>query len=154
MKLPGGDQLAGLFRDLLGRKVQVKTATQRLAPEGCHVFTYVGPGGETLVLGLANLACAAYAGAALAMIPKGVAEESIRKKKLDDNLRDNFYEVVNVMSGAINAGKDLAVRLQSLTPASSLTGGEAQKLAAARTRTDFEIDISDYGIGRFSLLVG
>lgn len=133
--------------------MQVKTATQRLAPEGCHVFTYVGPEGETLLLGLANLACAAYAGAALAMIPKGVAEESIRRKKLDDNLRDNFYEVVNVMSGAINAGSDVAVRLQSLTPATQLAGGEARMLAAARTRADFDIEISEYGTGRLSLLV-
>ena len=80
LALPESKDLAPLLSGLLGRDAAVVESD--LVDPGLHVAwvrAFVDNDGEALVLAGGDLAFAMYAGAALAMIPPGRAEDAIAK---------------------------------------------------------------------------
>src|SRR5262245_12253166 len=101
--IPIQEAVRDFFADLLGRGV---AATKRTAlPDGdvLIVGRYLDDDGDVAALLVSDLEFAAISGAALAMIPKVVADEAITHGELTDALLDNFREVVNVFSSLLNA---------------------------------------------------
>jgi hypothetical protein len=149
-KIASAQEFAKALSMLLRRDVKAKPASPlppaRLKIGGIYKY------GDGRVLGsvTVDLNFAARSGAALSMIPADVAAEQIRAGELDEVLRENFAEVLNVLSRAFVAEGDGRVALQtSVFPPQPMP----EPGSAAQARASFDVDISGYGSGSVSLHV-
>src|SRR4029079_14067636 len=101
------------------------------------------------VVGL-ELSLAAFAGAALGLIPAGGAEDCVTDKVLSPVLAENVTELCNVLSGLLNRSSSSHHRLHRLyLPGEELPGDASAHLLAFGQRLDLNVNIARYGAGRF-----
>ncbi|MCC6213446.1 MAG: hypothetical protein IT376_01140 [Polyangiaceae bacterium] len=153
MALPQADAVSRLLRDLFGKPVQVKPTAPLAGPTIALLAVYADAQDTTAAVVASDLAFAAFGGAALAMIPRSVAEECVKRKRLDDNLRENFYEVVNIMAATLNSNDARHHRLVSLVEPAQAPSDARAVLQKPAKRVDFEVSVPDFGVGRLSMLV-
>jgi hypothetical protein len=146
LQLPNATQVGAQLTRLLRRKVEAVAGSP---PKGTLQFAgaYRGSDGALLGVCLADIGFAGRAAAAFALIPAEAAEEAVRSRTLDDNLRETFGEVLNVASRLFLArdGARVTLREMHLPPQScapELLQGEA---------TALRIDIDGYGQGWLAL---
>lgn len=118
-RMPIPEDVRDFFGDLLGRSVSVAkrpvTDLSQLDPDEKWVTgLYVSQKDALIGACVADLQLAANAGAALAMISPQVAKEAVAAGELGENLRDNFYEVVNILSALLNGPSVPHLRLTEL----------------------------------------
>lgn len=151
--IPDPKQLADMLTSLLGSPITVKKGSQPLrAGPGILYSTFVTGGEETGAVMMTDLDFNCRSGAALALIPLGVAEEGIRAKCPSLELAENHREVMNVASTVL-ATPTVRARLVavSATPAELAEPARAILAKPAR-RGDFEVDLGRYGKGKLSVL--
>ena len=103
---------------------------------------------------LADLPLVSHAGAALSLIPADAARDAIKARELDEIMRDNFAELMNMCSGLFNLARTHRVRLSATSFAPAALASELAALAAKPTkRLDLEVDVEGYGKGRMILLL-
>lgn len=95
---------------------------------------------------IADLQLAANAGAALAMISEQVAKEAVVSGELGENLRDNFYEIVNIVSALLNGPSVPHLRLTDMVDGIPDEVVELSKRAAGNKRYDVTIVGYDGGV--------
>jgi hypothetical protein len=102
--LPSCEAIEDLLTALLGKKVEVTEGRVGSLGILTHkaVATYVTDEGSMTALCLCDLELASRAGAALSLLPEGVALESVRRIKMEENLLENFSEVMNVAASVLN----------------------------------------------------
>jgi hypothetical protein len=137
---------------LIGRPVTAKDGKVTDLTKG--VFgVFATDAGEPVILVVSDVAFAAYAGAALALVPKQVAEESIRAQALADSLAENFHEVINVLGGLFNTAGVVHVILREVCVGRDQLPADAAPLVTdPGKRQDFELTVNDYGSGQFSVM--
>jgi hypothetical protein len=150
-RMPSAAQLGEFLTDLLGREITCQLVTDELAADatGLMCGTLVDESGQVGGACLAEVGTAAHAGAALAMIPRAVADDAAASGELNDNLRDNFAEVVNIMTGLVNTPIHDHLRMSGIEAGVPDTVGDLLLMAAGRAT--YRLDIADYGSGRLSL---
>lgn len=155
-ELPALKDVAQTLTALMGRHVTVSVSKTPYRPgptERVLVATYRGLDGTLGAVCIADLGFAAYAGAALAMFTLPRAQESLRAGKLDEQLEENFHEVMNVISTILTRG-DARERLDTVVPGLARAPGEAAALIGKhRARLDLEVEIRGYEKGRLTFLV-
>jgi hypothetical protein len=151
--LPDPHMIRDLFAGLLGKDVTVKIGTPGAAAGGT-VAVYATDEGTVAGLAVCDLALASNAGAALSLIPAGMAAESVRAGILADNLAENWREVLNVANQLFSSSGGHRVRLTDIGPADDPPPAAAKLLGSPRERLDVELQIAGYGSGKLSLLVG
>jgi hypothetical protein len=112
--------------------------------------------GQDKVVGalLADLPLACYAGAAFSLIPADAARDSVKARELDEFMRENFAEVLNICSSFFNMERTHRVRLSATHYPPNAPGGDMAALAAKPAkRMDVDVEIDGYGKGRMSLLL-
>ncbi len=148
--LPKPDDVPKVLGTLLNKPV---TAAQGQAVSSPSVAaTYIDQQGGVGAVCLVDASFAAYAGAALTMIPSDVAASEIKTGQLSSEILENLQEVFNVMVAFFNQGKVPHIRFADMhaTPADfpaeveTLRNGDAQ-------HTDIEITIGGYGAGTMTL---
>lgn len=152
--LPDLQSIKNVLTDLIGKDVQIKEGPQtRLPPTAPFVLAlYKSPATKTAVAALCDLPFATYGGAALSMIPKGAAEESLRSGKLSDMLAENFHEILNVLTTTLNhSGAERYALSQVILPPEKLAAPITKGLATSRERRNAEISIEKYGSGQLIL---
>jgi hypothetical protein len=154
LTLPGLMPVRSMLEDLLNREVTVTPAAPAKAADlpKMAVALYVdGAGRLAAVLGM-DLALAAYAGAALGLLPAGAAEDSIECKQLSPMLRENVQELYNILTGLLNkeGGPHLTL-YRVVAPGEDLPTDAAAQLLALGNRLDVTVEISRYGGGLFAL---
>jgi len=143
-----------MLEDLLGREVTVSAAdpvTIKDVPRTVVALYVDGANRLAAVLGL-ELSLAAYAGAALGLLPAGGAQDSIDEKKLSPMLAENVGELCNVLTGLLN--KDGGARLklhQVLLPGDQVPADAQAYLLALGRRLDLRVEVARYGAGRLSV---
>src|SRR4051794_37176693 len=153
--LPDRKVIKDLFEGLLGRDVAVAdgTAVDIGIPKPV-VASYVDDAHRLRSLAVFDIALAARAGAAIALVPKGAADDAVADMLLPENLFDNASEICNVLASAMGDAMGVHQRLSATyapsdpVPVALLT--TAGQLAA---REDLELDITGYGTGRLSLIM-
>ncbi|PZM95710.1 MAG: hypothetical protein DIU79_06790 [Actinobacteria bacterium] len=153
--LPSAHAVRNMFEDLLGREVTVSDAAPVLLEDlpKTVVALYVDESTRlTAVMGL-DLPLAAYAGAALGLLPVGGAEDCIEEGQLSPVLAENVTELCNVLTGLLNReeGNPRSKLHQVVVPGESVPQDAAAYLLALGRRIDLRVDVSRYGAGRFSL---
>lgn len=143
-----------MLEDLLGREVTVSPANPVTASDvpGTVIALYVDISSRlAAVLGL-ELSLAAYAGAALGLLPPGGAADSIGEKKLTPMLAENVGELCNILTGLLN--KDGGTRLklhQIVLPGEAVPADAQAYLLALGRRVDLRVEVARYGAGRLTV---
>lgn len=142
--------------DLLGKSVAVKRLTTPLLPGPrvpVAIGTYrIGADEKPTILWVCELSLAASLAAALSLMPSGIAQEQARKGQLDENLRENLHEVMNVGASMLSGhGTRFALGAVHLPPAPA-PADIAPLLARPPARLDLEIAIPGYEPGKMALL--
>lgn len=149
-KIATAQEFSKALSVLLRREVKVKASTPPPAARLKIGGTYRYGDGRVLGSVAVDLPFAARSGAALSMIPPDVAAEQIRAGELDEVLRENFAEVLNVLSRAFVAEGDGRVALQAaIFPPQAMP----ETKAAPGSSASFDVDIAGYGGGSVSLRV-
>ena len=151
-RMPTGSQLGDCLTDLLGRQVTATLQTAELGtgdPSGLTCGVLIDEEGHVGGACIADAAAAAYAGAALAMIAKPVADEAIAAGALTTTLTDNFSEVVNILTGIVNTPIHNHLRIGGVE--AGIPDSVRDLLIKAAGRTTFAIEVAEYGAGRIAL---
>lgn len=152
-ELPPAKDVRDLLEGLLGKDTDFADGT-RITRPGALVGTYVD---DTLVLRAVvafDLPLAAYAGAAIGLVPAGGAQDAVDGEDLFPMLRDNACEVLNVMASLFNVGDAPHLRLYTThAPAEPLPGDVAGHLGALGGRVDWTVSIKGYGKGQLSIVL-
>ncbi|MBI3206319.1 MAG: hypothetical protein HYZ29_32585 [Myxococcales bacterium] len=152
MPLPNADAVARNLRDLLAKQVTAKPSPALAVATAAYVAVYADDAGAPQVVAAVDLPFSAHVGAALAMIPAAVALENVQRKRLEDSLRENFEEIVNILAGVVNVATGKHVKLVAVV-APSAASPEAQAIMKKpAARVDFTVDVPGYGAGKLALL--
>lgn len=155
--IPKPEVIVNLLNDLLGLAVTVKSGPPLDTSPSASLLigAFAAPDKTVRLLCLSDYNLAAQAGAALSMIPAGVAKDSAKSGVLPDNIFDNFREVLNVMNGALNRARTVRLALHNVFLSAKDAPQEVAAIMAKPTaRLDLEIAIAGYGSGRLALLSG
>lgn len=153
--VPIQEDVRDLLGDLLGRGVATdKVSALALEDAPALVAEFVTDDDATACVCLLDEAFAVRVGAALVMVPSGVAEEDLRKGELPDHHVESVREVVNVFGRLLNGASTPHVRLLDVHRwPTELPSGVDALLAEPAYRRDFVVMVEGYGEGRFSVLV-
>ena len=154
LAVPASLAVRNMLGDTLGRDVTVNVGnplTQKDLPTAT-VAIYVDSYSKVVaVLGM-DLKLAAFAGAALGLLPVGGAEDAIDDKELYPNLAENVGELCNILTGLLNREGAPHVKLDRVVyPGESIPNDAQAHLLALGRRIDLTVDIQRYGSGTFSL---
>lgn len=154
LTLPGLLPVRNLLEDLLGREVTVTPADPVVAKDlpSMVVALYVDGNDRLVAVMGMSLPLAAYAGAALGLLPPGGAEDSIEDKQLSPMLAENVQELCNILTGLLNREGAPHIKLYKVVlPGESLPTDASAHLLAYGRRLDVKTEIARYGSGVLSL---
>jgi hypothetical protein len=149
--LPPAELVGRLIAGLVGRSVTVdKVPPPNLdLTQPMTVAAYIRDTGMLSVVAVSDLALTAQLGAALAMMPAGVANEAIEKGALPDDLVENHREIVNVAARLFNRANLPHVKLRDVDVTPTTLPGDVSSLLNRYTeRLAMEIETEGYGTGR------
>lgn len=150
-RMPIPEDVRDFLGDLLGKSVSVTKAAVRdlgeidLDAERWFTGLYVSDKNALIGACVADLRLAANTGAALAMIAEQVAKEAVTSGELPDNLRENFYEVANIVSALLNGPSVPHLRLTELVDGIPEDVVALSRRASGNKRYDVTIDGYDGG---------
>ncbi len=152
--LPNLNDFAKLVGMLVGNQPRVAKGTPLTAAKGNSVATYIDATKNIVYAALVDTPFVVSSGAALALIPPGVATDCIKSGKPTDAMAENAYEVLNVSASLFNEipGTSLHVKLDKLQPAAGAPAELTAKLARPLARVDIAITIPGYPESKVSLL--
>jgi hypothetical protein len=153
--LPEPEDVRNVLHGLLGRDISVSREAAESIPLDAKYVVGLYEREDAKIGGLvvADIDVAAYAGAALSLLPVGVAKESIADGAIEDALLENFQEVLNVGVQWFTAKGNPRVRLAEVfPPGAKLSDDVRLVMAAPNDRLDVEADVAGYGKGRIRLL--
>ncbi|MET0793409.1 MAG: hypothetical protein ABW061_17945 [Polyangiaceae bacterium] len=153
LTVPSVQGVSNFLAGLIGRATPAKKIKVDWAREKSWLsfseFRY--PEGELAALFVADLPFCCWSGAALALLPPGLAQDAIKAGKLDQTLQENFAEVANVLTAAFREFGERVI-LGQIHYAKSLAP-ETRPLLGAPRRLDLEVTVTGYGAGRCGLLL-
>lgn len=151
---PKGLELAQLLTDLLGKSVKVKelSGPQSRALVG-PVTVFDDPEGKAAAVSVADFEFAAYLGAALTMLPPGVAEQAVRGKKIAESIEENFGEVMNVLSSKLTKSPNRVIIRLPFKASTPLPDDAKPIKAKPAKRADYDVEVQGYGTGKVSFFL-
>jgi hypothetical protein len=152
--LPGRAAIRSLVQDLVGRDVELRDADPVPTRASNVLAVYVSDQLAMTAVAVVDLAGAARVGGALGLLPKGGVDDAIDEGDLSGMLRDNCYEVFNVLSAMFNVPNAPRVRLYEMYgPSTSLPSDVAALAQAMGNRLDVVLSIAGYGDAHLSVVV-
>jgi len=154
--LPNPKEIRDLLTDLLGREVTLSPSAP-LAPTPrtpCTIGVYVDDALQVTAVVSFDLALSAHAGAAIGLVPVAGAEAAIEEGTLNDTLRENVYEVLNIGASLFNPEGATHLRLYDVHHAGAPVPGDVLvKAVTLGRREDLAVQVAGYGSGRLSYVL-
>jgi hypothetical protein len=152
--LPSRHALRSLLEGLTGRDIEIRDGDP-VPPKPTNVVAvFVTDKIATSAVCVVNLEGAARLGGALGMLPKGGVDDAIETRDLYSPIRENCYEVLNVLSAVFNVPDAPHVKLyQMYGPEEHLPSDVASFAATVGSRMDLAFTVAGYGDGLLSLVV-
>jgi len=154
--LPNPKEIRDLLTDLLGREVTLSPSAP-LAPTPrtpCTIGVYVDDGLQVTAVVSFDLPLSAHAGAAIGLVPVAGAEAAIEEGTLNDTLRENVYEVLNIGASLFNPEGATHLRLYDVHHAGAPVPGDVLvKAVTLGRREDLAVQVAGYGSGRLSYVL-
>lgn len=155
--LPTRQSVRETFEMLMGRPVQVgdgDRVTLDLTTGAISVGEILDDQNRLVAVVAADLPLTVHAGACLGVLPAGGAEDMVADKELTAPIRENFYEVLNVLSSTFNVEGAAHVRLGEVhTDPAVMSPLALITLKSLSRRDDLRIDIGGYGAGNLSIVL-
>lgn len=151
--VPHAKQIRDLFLGVTGKDVEVGPVNPVIpGRDPATVAVYVTDKLATGAAVACDLPLAAYAGAALGLVPLPQAEEAIALGVLPEDLAANFYEVVNIMASVFNENPAAPhLKLYKVhAVGEKLPSDVASSLGYVVRRLDLKVEVEGYGSGRLS----
>lgn len=136
--LPSASNVEQLLAMIFGDGTSVSAAT---GMEYSHHATFINADDDLVALCECDLPFVAYAGAALSMIPPGVAEDMIDEGEAGDNIVANFHEVMNICSQLLMSDETAHLKLDKTN------AGNSSDFSAADS-VEYEVEMPRYGSGK------
>jgi len=152
-RLPIPEDLGSFLTDLLGQPASVTKSKEINFSNGEHNFVtgrYVDDKNRLRCACVADVPLAATAAAALALIPRATADSAITLGALDENLLENYHEVVNILSKFLNGPTVPHVRLAELVE--GVPDDLGALLTGTTRRRDYDVTVVGYPGGHLTLL--
>jgi hypothetical protein len=154
--LPNPKEIRDLLTDLLGREVTLSPSAP-LAPTPrtpCTIGVYVDDALQVTAVVSFDLPLSAHAGAAIGLVPVAGAEAAIEEGTLNDTLRENVYEVLNIGASLFNPEGATHLRLYDVHHAGAPVPGDVLvKALTLGRREDLAVQVAGYGSGRLSYVL-
>jgi hypothetical protein len=151
--LPDGPkivQMLGLLFDGLDVKPGGKFDQ---APAGGAWFgVFVADSGEPVALCGADANLAATLGAALSLLPVGIAKEAAKARELTDVMVGNMREIMNICTRLVMDASSPHLKLEQIYPVNSLPSSATGLLSAPKSRREFQVQLPKYGGGVLTFL--
>lgn len=151
--VPHPKQIRDLFLGVTGKEVEVGPVDPVVpGRDPAVVAVYVTDRLGTGAAVACDLPLAAYAGAALGLVPLPRAEEAIAAGTLPEDLAENFAEVVNILASVFHADPEAPhLTLHAVHGVGDrLPTDVASFLGYVVRRLDLRVDVQGYGAGRLS----
>lgn len=137
---------------LFGKDVNLKDASPLENTKEVIYGTYINGEGATVGLAVMDIPCACYTAAALSMMPADIADENIKSGEIEESLRDNLYEVLNIGVGFFSDGTTPDMRLKDMIVGVDDVPDDVKKIIDdSYTDLHIEVDIPGYGSGSSSM---
>lgn len=157
LEAPAAKDVKDMLTGLVGKAVNVSPGPPVTPTPGgpVAVAVYVDPGMAINALCVMDLGASAYIGGALALLPPGGCQDAVEEdKELSSMQVEALHEVVNVLSALLNTPGAPHSKLHKLyAPGEDLPGDIAGMLANFN-RIDLVIEVSGYGKGGISFVLG
>lgn len=152
--LPNDRETLGVLSMLYGDDIKVAKDEDSLAVENSKLYgLYVDGEGKPVAVCLCDTSFAAYAGAALSMLPPGGAEDAAESGEISATMKENVYEVMNICSRLLMSDSTPHLKLENMyVDLEELSDDAVEMIKTAPSSTHFGVDIPNYGKGRFSLV--
>jgi hypothetical protein len=152
--LPSRHSVRNLIEDLVGRDIELADGLPPQSKSTNVVAVYVTDRLAVSAIAVIDLEGAARLGGALAMVPRGAVDDAIAERELTPALKDNCYEVMNVLSAVFNVRGAPHVRLYEMYgPGTNIPADVAALAGTTGSRMDVKLNISGYGSGLLSIIV-
>ena len=135
---------------LFGDDVKIEKGTT-LAPAKSYIGTFVDDDGKLVGGCVADINFAAYAGAAMSMLPKGAADDAIKSKAVTEVMTGNLGEVFNILSRVVMDESSDHLRYQAVLGPEADT--QVSDTIKALTENAFAVNIPKYGKGQLSIFI-
>jgi hypothetical protein len=155
VRVPAPKHIKDLFEGLLGRDVSLGDGVPVPLDARPRPTTavYVNDNHALSAVALMDFPLTAYSGAALALLPKGGAEDAIDEKDLPPILLENAAELLNVLAAPIGDASGVHQRLHQTFGPDQLPPSDVSAWSARLgSRLDVELDIKGYGKGTLSVV--
>lgn len=152
--LPNDKETLGVLSMLYGDDIKVCKDDESLAVENSKLYgLYVDSEEKPVAVCLCDTNFAAYAGAALSMLPPGGAEDAAESGDISATMKENVYEVMNICSRLLMSDKTPHLKLVNMySDLGELSDDAVAMMKNAQAGSHFDIDIPNYGKGRLSLV--
>ncbi|WP_232681582.1 hypothetical protein [Nocardioides sp. R-C-SC26] len=147
-------------RDLLGDLLDKEVALRPGPPFGVSPFypasiaSYVDDSLVVRAVVAMDLPLSAYAGAALALVPKTGADAAIEQGLIDGSLAESLREVFNIVASLFNGPSSAHLRLYSAaTSGEPLSADLRARTQILGRRDDLVVDVAGYGTGRLAIVL-
>jgi hypothetical protein len=151
--LPTRHAVRSLIEGLIGRDVDIKDG-QPVTPKTTNLLAvYVNDKMAVSAVAVLDLEGGARLGGALGMLPKGGVDDAIAERQLPGLLRDNAYEVLNVLAAIFNVENAPHVRLYEMYgPDGSVPNDVLSLSQVMGSRLDLVLVLAGYGDARLSIV--
>ena len=120
----------------------------------CTIGVYVDDALQVTAVVSFDLPLSAHAGAAIGLVPVAGAEAAIEEGTLNDTLRENVYEVLNIGASLFNPEGATHLRLYDVHHAGAPVPGDVLvKALTLGRREDLAVQVAGYGSGRLSYVL-
>ncbi|MCH8333286.1 response regulator [Candidatus Sumerlaeota bacterium] len=155
--LPDAQAVGEFLSGMLGLSIDIEEGKplDLGAKSPAIVAVYASDEGTLATLCVCDIALAGFVGAALSLIPAQVAKESIKARKLSEDLMENVQEVLNVGSSLFNTDDAPHVKMKTIhhPPGEPLPEDVAASISNPSRRLDLDITVPDYGPGKMALIL-
>lgn len=146
ISIPETSEYVPLLSALIGKDLSVGPNEPASDPSSMAGFlhVFVDDDDKPVMLAGAEAPLAYNMGAALALIPKARAEDAAKSAEIDEDLYENYFEIMNVLTRVVNEAGGDHVRL---VPGSTVDPDAIPAAASGRSCT---IGVDGYGEGKLS----
>jgi hypothetical protein len=151
--LPDGPKIAELLGLLFdGLEVKAGGTFDQTPAGGAWFGVFVSDTGAPVALCGADANLAATFGAALSMLPVGMAKDAAKTRELTGVMIDNMREIMNICSRLVMDTTSPHLKLDQVYPGKSLPAPATALLGAPNGRKEFQVQLPKYGGGVLTFL--
>ncbi len=153
IKLPPANAVADMLGGLISRAVTAKAAPALKLDLGSQsVAAYLDESKSLLAVAYCDLPVGASLAAALMLVPSERVDECVKEKELDTVLKENLYEIFNVMASLFPKNGAPRLVLRELNADGTIPDDVKAVLDKPGARLDLDINVSGYRSGKLAIL--